>query len=73
MKRGRKQTKFAPRDCACCGKPLVRRRYESGKLEDADRFDARHFCDLYCRAQYVQDHGWAAVDSLPAETRVVAS
>ena len=37
-----------PKLCFCCGVKLTRKRYGSGRLEDATAFSKRKFCSLSC-------------------------
>lgn len=34
--------------CLTCNKPLIRKRFDSGRLESKDKFDARLYCDMDC-------------------------
>lgn len=46
------------KDCLTCGKPLTRKRFASGRLEDRSAFLRRHHCSRVCgntKAQVVKD------------------
>lgn len=42
--------------CACCGKPLKRKRYSTGNLEAAEGFRRRRYCDRACMGKHKDWH-----------------
>lgn len=63
--------------CACCGKPMIRKRFNGGRLEVPSAFKLRKYCSLACantkRQETRQKRQQEASDAMEERQEVVAT